>query len=170
MKDKHLNDGASTQYSISEAAQASGLTAKAIRYYEQIELIPKALRRNSESAPHTGGDRVYGDADVARLRFIHHARLVDLTLANIRELVKIADQAGCPSEHPRYGKVLKQHLLDIDERINHLLGLRQSVAKLLHPAQPMVSDSCTWTTCDCMLTDSAPSKIGIEIEKGEPRT
>ncbi len=45
MKDKHLNDGASTQYSISEAAQASGLTAKAIRYYEQIEMITKALRR-----------------------------------------------------------------------------------------------------------------------------
>ncbi len=169
MKDKHLNDGASTQYSISEAAQASGLTAKAIRYYEQIELIPKALRRNSESAPHTGGDRVYGDADVARLRFIHHARLVDLTLVEIRELVTIADQVGCPSDHPRYGDVLKQHLLDIDERINHLLGLRLSVEKLLHPSQPRLSESCTWTSCDCMLTGSTPSPIAIEIEKGKPR-
>lgn len=167
MNGKHLNGGTNTQYTIGEAAQASGLTTKTIRYYEQIDLIPKALRRNSENAPHTGGDRVFDGADVARLRFIHHARLVDLTLAEIRELVTIADQVGCPSEHPRYGDVLKQHLLDIDERINHLLGLRVSVEKLLHPSQPMGSDNCTWTTCDCMLTDSASSTIGIEIEKGK---
>lgn len=168
MNDRHLNDGTGSQYSIGKAATASGLTTKAIRYYEQIGLIPKAPRRNKESAPHTGGDRVYGDADIARLRFIHHARLVDLSLADIGELVAIADQAGCPSEHPRYGDVLKQHLRNIDERVNHLLGLRQSVAKLLHPSQTLDSDDCTWTTCDCML--AGPSPIGIEIEISQPRT
>jgi len=170
MKNRQTDKGAATLYSIGEAARASGLTTKTIRYYEQIGLIPRALRHNSESAPHTGGDRVYGDVDVARLRFIHHARLLDLTLSDVRELVTIADRAGCPSEHPRYGGVLKRHLHDIDERINHLLGLRHSVAKLLHPSEPMASDSCTWTTCDCMLTESTPSPLGVEIEKGKLRT
>ena len=164
MNDMHTNECAGSQYSIGEAARASGLTTKTIRYYEQIGLIPKAARRNSEGAPHTGGDRVYGDADVARLRFIHHARLVDLTLADIRELVTVAEQKGCPSEHLIYNDELKQHLSDIDDRINHLLGLRLTVAKLLHPAQAM-GDRCTWTTCDCMLAASEPSPIGIVIEK-----
>ena len=71
MKNRHKNNGVVTLYSISEAARASVLTTKTIRYYEQIGLILKALRRNTENAPHTGGDRVYGDVDVARLRFIH---------------------------------------------------------------------------------------------------
>lgn len=40
---------------IGEAAKASGLTMKPIRYYERIGLIPRADRRNSQAR--TGGDR-----------------------------------------------------------------------------------------------------------------
>ena len=81
-------------YSIGAAARAAGLSAKTIRYYEEIGLIPKAPRR--AAGAHTGGDRAYSEADIGRLRFIRHARQVDLGLEDIRELLKIAD-AGCPS-------------------------------------------------------------------------
>ena len=149
--------------SIGEAAKASGLTAKTIRYYEQIGLIPKARRRGSAAAPHTGGDRIYSEDDIGRLRFIRHARLVDLSLADIRELLDIADKAGCPSEHPAYSDVLKRHRRQIDERINHLLGLRTVVQNLLSPARQMNSETCTWSTCSCMQADAARSPLTIVV-------
>lgn len=58
-------DMTSREYSIGDAAKASGLTVKTIRYYEAIGLIPKAARHNSGA--HTGGNRVYSEADVGRL-------------------------------------------------------------------------------------------------------
>ncbi len=149
----------SENYSIGEAARASGLTAKAIRYYEQIGLIPKARRRNSEATPHTGGDRVYNEEDIGRLSFIRHARLVDLGLADIRELLKIADAAGCPSEHPAYADLLRRHIRSIDARINHLVGLRSMVHKLLTRNRDASSERCSWHTCGCMqpsMTRSVP--------------
>jgi MerR family transcriptional regulator, copper efflux regulator len=148
-------------YSIGQAARASGLTAKTIRYYEEIGLIPKARRRTGTF--HTGGDRLYGDADIGRLRFIHHARLVDLSLTDIRELLKIADAGGCPSEHPMYGDVLKRHIRTIDQRINHLLGLRSMVYQLLKGSGSRVGESCTWDTCACMEPKSEGEQKGDSV-------
>lgn len=139
-------------YFIGEAARAAALSAKAIRYYEEIGLIPRAQRRTSVAR--TGGDRVYSEADIGRLRFIRHARLVDLSLADIRELLKIRD-AGCPSTHPTYAEVLRRHVRKIDERINHLLGLRSAVHQLLRRRGAAEDACCTWETCDCM--HAAPS-------------
>ena len=154
----HEKDSATRGFSIGEAAKASGLSAKTIRYYEQIGLIPKAPRRAS-GAPHTGGDRVYCAEDIGRLRFIRHARLVDLSLSEIRELLTIADQAGCPSKHSGYRELLKRHLRRIDERINHLIGLRGIVHSLLQrqEGQPMDNDTCTWATCTCMAPAASRS-------------
>ena len=146
---------------IGEAAQASGLTVRTIRYYEKIGLIPKAQRRNRMGAPVTGGDRVYDEGDVGKLRFIRHARLVDLSLAEIRELLNIADKAGCPSEHPAYNDVLNRHLRKIDESINHLLGLRTVVQNLVNRTRLIGNETCSWSTCSCMETDTRQSTIPV---------
>lgn len=162
MSKAHENTNRPHGFTIGEAAQASGLTAKTIRYYEQVGLIPKARRRHSGSAPHTGGDRMYSEADIGRLRFIRHARFVDLSLTDIRTLLKIADTAGCPSEHPAYSDLLKRHIRKIDERINHLLGLRSIVYQLLNRSGATHTEPCTWDTCSCM--ESEPSATRPEVK------
>ncbi|RWI36107.1 MerR family transcriptional regulator [Mesorhizobium sp.] len=143
-------------YSIGDAAEASGLPVKTIRYYEEIRLIPRAMRINGEGRG--GGHRIYSDADVGRLRFIHHARLLGLGLADVRELLALAETKGCPSRQPEYRKVLQRHVSEIDERVRHLLGLRAAIEGLMSPARQANTGDCSWGTCACMRpTGPAPS-------------
>lgn len=67
---------------IGQAASASAVSQRMIRHYEKIGLIPPPARRDS-------GYRDYGDADVARLRFIANARDLGFPLDEIGELLAL---------------------------------------------------------------------------------
>ena len=155
---------------IGEAAKSSGLTVKTIRYYEEIGLISKVGRTND--GVHTGGHRVYTKAEVGRLMFIHHAHLFALSLADIRKLLALTDSKGCPSRQPEYQEILRRHLREIDERINHLLGLRAAMNNLVSPARQRKVQKCSWSTYECMKQHagspppSGASSFGGEQKKG----
>jgi DNA-binding transcriptional MerR regulator len=142
--------------SIGEAARASGLPVKTIRYYEEIGLIPPARRTNGEGQG--ASHRIYGDADIGRLGFIHHARLLGLSLGDIRQLLALAEDKGCPSRQPEYRKILGRHLQVIDERVCHLLGLRAAIESLM-PARRTKATECAWDTCACMKPAQRTSLI-----------
>ncbi|MEN1941460.1 MerR family transcriptional regulator [Luteimonas sp. MJ246] len=69
------------------AATASGVSAKMIRYYEQVGRVPEAGRSQ-------GGYRVYGAADVHRLRFIRRARDLGFQVPEIVDL--LGDECARP--------------------------------------------------------------------------
>jgi MerR family copper efflux transcriptional regulator len=65
---------------ISQAAAASGVSAKMLRHYETIGLVPKARRTASNY-------RSYTDRDVHTLRFVRTARDLGFSIEDIRALL-----------------------------------------------------------------------------------
>src|SRR3990167_8300100 len=73
-------DSEAAMLNIGQAAAASGVSAKMIRHYEAMGLLPAARRTEA-------GYRQYGDGDVQTLRFIRHARDLGFSLPDTGRLV-----------------------------------------------------------------------------------
>ena len=113
-------------YSIGEISAKSGLSARTVRYYEELELLPGVRRR-------AGGRRVYGDDELERLRFIQRLKTLGLSLAEIRELNAVYAIGG--STHAmllRLDELIARHLQELDERIRELSGLRDEIGRYRH--------------------------------------
>jgi MerR family gold-responsive transcriptional activator of gol and ges genes len=107
---------------IGQAARASGVSAKMIRYYEQTGLIPKADRRQS-------GYRDYSDTDVHMLRFIRRSRDLGFSVAEIHELLGLwRDESRESAEVKRLAQA---HIDDLKKRIAALQDMTNTLTKLV---------------------------------------
>lgn len=106
---------------IGELAQVAQTTVETVRYYEKEGLL-------SEPARTAGNFRVYGAEHVERLRFIRNCRALDMSHAEIRSLLDLADQPsdGCGA----INAVFDQHIAHVDERIRELTQLKQQLGAL----------------------------------------
>jgi Cu(I)-responsive transcriptional regulator len=112
---------------IGQAAQAAGVSAKMIRHYEAIGLIPQADRQSS-------GYRDYSGADVHRLRFVRRGRELGFSIARIRDLLKLWSDQGRSKADVR--RVALAHVTEMEEKaaklqemIDTLKDLAKSCAK-----------------------------------------
>lgn len=106
---------------IGEAAAASGVSAKMIRYYEQIGLIGPAART-------TAGYRHYGQDDVETLRFIRRARDLGFSVEEMTTLLALwRDRTRESAEVKR---IALDHVAAIEQRIRQLGAMARTLRHL----------------------------------------
>lgn len=106
---------------IGDAAAASGVSSKMIRYYESIGLIARVGRTDS-------GYRVYTDCEVHALRFVRHARDLGFSVEQIGKLLALwqdddrasADVKQLALAHAEALEAKAQELLGISRTLRHL--------------------------------------------------
>ena len=106
---------------IGDAAKSAGVSAKMIRHYESIGLIPAAGRTDA-------GYRVYSEADVHRLRFIRQARKLGFSIKAIGDLL------GLWANRRRASSTVKamtqKHIAELDAKIAEMQTMKQTLEHL----------------------------------------
>jgi MerR family copper efflux transcriptional regulator len=106
---------------IGEAARASGVSAKTIRYYEAARLIITADRS-------AGGYRVYTQADVYVLRFIKRARDLGFSIDRIRRLLDLWQDKSRASRDVK--RLALDHIAEIAAKLAAMSTVRDAVQEL----------------------------------------
>jgi Cd(II)/Pb(II)-responsive transcriptional regulator len=106
---------------IGELAKRTGCLVETIRYYEREGLLLKPARSE-------GNYRIYTNAHVERLQFVRHCRSLDMTLEEIRNLLKFRD---APDEScSQVDALLDEHIEHVGSRIKELKFLQKDLRKL----------------------------------------
>jgi MerR family copper efflux transcriptional regulator len=106
---------------IGEAAEASGVTAKMIRYYESIGLIAQAARTDA-------GYRRYTDNEVQTLRFIKRSRDLGFSIERIKTLLGLWGDRSRKSADVK--KLARQYIGELDRDIEKLQSIRDELQHL----------------------------------------
>ncbi|MFN7168277.1 MAG: Cu(I)-responsive transcriptional regulator [Pannonibacter sp.] len=111
---------------IGQAARASGVSAKMIRYYEQTGLIPAADRKNS-------GYRDYSESDVHMLRFIRRARDLGFSVAEIGQLLNLWRDATRQSAEVK--RLAQGHIEALEKKIADMQDMANTLTTLVNACQ-----------------------------------
>ena len=129
---------------IKEFAQQTNLSAKTIRYYEEIGLLPPSKRLEN-------GYRDYDSHDVARARFAAAARSLDLSLGDVQEMLALRDQRAAPCRTLLH--VLAEKADEISQRIAELQRLESELRELHQLGQTFPLDDVDGKHCVCHLVE-----------------
>lgn len=143
---------------IGAMAAASGVSVQALRYYERRGLIPAPRRRRS-------GYREYEPATVERVRFIRQAQEMGFRLEEVATLLRL--RATVERVDPRQGddavrRAIVGKLADVDRRIGHLTGIRETLVSLLDACDRMCAPGTPPAECpifDAFDHPAAPGSI-----------
>jgi len=108
---------------IGQAAARSGVSAKMVRHYESLGLLPRVARTDS-------GYRQYGDKEVHTLRFIRRARDLGFSMAEIAELLKLWQNRRRASADVK--RIAQAHIADLERRMQELAAMQRTLRHLVH--------------------------------------
>ena len=108
---------------IGEAAKASGVSAKMIRHYEEVGLVPAATRSHS-------GYRQYGEGEVHTLRFIRRSRDLGFSIREISELLGLWQDRKRPSRLVK--SLAAAHIQALEQKVEELQVMKATLEHLVH--------------------------------------
>ena len=141
---------------IGQAAAASGVSAKMIRYYESIGLMPKIVRTES-------GYRVYSEHDVHTLRFIRRARDLGFSVEQIADLVSLWQDRERASKDVKtialeHVNVLERKIRELQEMASTLKHLARTCHGDGRPQCPILEELAN--------DDAAPAPVKTDAKFG----
>lgn len=120
------------QLSISQAAKKVGLRPSAIRYYEQIGILPPVKRER--------GQRRYDPTILSQLMVIHHARQNGFTLDEVRELFFGFDPRT--EAAARWQKLSGRKLTELEASIEQIKNVQHRLAELRDGCRCKTLEEC----------------------------
>lgn len=133
--------GASGWVTIGQAAERSGVTAKMIRYYESLNLLP-GIRRTQ------AGYRQYDDDDINSLRFIRRARDLGFDMKEVQQLLSLWHDRDRASRDVK--RIAARHVDDLQRRIDAMTSMKRTLEHLVRgcrgdsrPSCPILDDLAT---------------------------
>ncbi len=146
---------------IGEAASRAGISTATIRYYERVELMPRAPRS-------AGGYRLYSERALQELKFIRRAQALGFSLEETRGLLRLSRNGEAPCS--RVMSLAAHHLTVLDKRIEQLRAFRQRLADALDRWR---ADRCEFASdelCDLLgSTDPVFDPAGLTGLRQPPR-
>ena len=109
------------QFNIGEAALRSGVSAKMVRHYESLGLLPPVGRTDA-------GYRQYGERQVHTLRFIRRARDLGFSIAEITQLLKLWQNRRRASADVK--RIALAHVADLERRMAEMAAMKQTLEHL----------------------------------------
>jgi len=106
---------------IGEASKKSGVSAKLIRHYESIGIIPKASRALS-------GYRTYSDREVNILKFVKRSRSLGFSMEEIKKLVSLWRNKKRTSQEVK--KLATKHIDELEQKITELQSMVETLKHL----------------------------------------
>lgn len=140
---------------IGQAAQSSGVTAKMIRYYESIGLMPPSPRSEA-------GYRRYGEQDLHLLRFIRQARRLGFGIDQIRQLLALWQDRGRSSAQVK--ALAQSHVDELNQRIGELVAMRDTLSHLAMHCHGDDRPDCP--ILEGLAAAELPGNLGAKGEKG----
>ncbi len=118
---------------IGELADRTGLSTKAIRYYEDIGILPEAARLDN-------GYRSYGTGAVDRIGFIKDAQTAGLSLVEIQVVLELRDEGEQTCHHTI--SLLENHLSEVQQQLSELKRTEERISKMINEATSLDPANC----------------------------
>jgi DNA-binding transcriptional MerR regulator len=142
---------------IGALAEWTGTNAPTIRYYEEIGLLRAADRQS-------GGQRVYGDADVKRLTFIRRCREFGFSIDQVRSLVALVQDPQSSCMHAR--DLAQEHLAAVRAKLTELKALERSIAAFVAGCD---SSCAGGPGPDCVILEDLSRRQTVRSLPGQER-
>ena len=110
-------------FMIGELAKRADTKVQTIRYYEDIGVMPKAIRAANNR-------RLYDETHLERLTFVRHSRELGFSLDDIRNLLELSDQPDRPCEE--VDAIARAHLDSVESKIASLQVLQDELRRMIN--------------------------------------